>query len=151
MATTSDLPDPKKPMIEAGINYLLDSANRDVVTLYEGTSPNQALVSSDLVAANRSAINILPLVKVDKANTVEFRQHAMTLDPVETEHWIRFCVGLLEFADTVSKPALERFLEEYVDKSLDELSIKDLFETLGMPREGKYFAKADGVKYDQRG
>jgi hypothetical protein len=151
MATSSDLLDPNKPMVEGGVEYLLDSANRDVITLYEATSPNPALFGGDSDAVNRSAINILPLVKVDKANTVEFRQHAMTLDPVETEHWIRFCVGILEFADTVSKPALERFLEEYVHKSLDELSIKELFETLGMPREGKYFAKADGIKYDQRG
>jgi len=150
LATTVLQPD-SPTLVEDGIEMLLDPENSDLKLLFEATSPNSDLFGIDYATAARSAINIKPLVTEDKGNTVEFRQHAMTLDPVETEHWIRFCVGLVEFADTVSKPPLERFLEDCVHQSPDELSIKDLFEMLGIPREGEYFAKADGIKYDQRG
>lgn len=71
----------------------------------------------------------------------------MTLDPQEIAHWIRFCVGFLEFADTVDPNVLVPVLRNYIN---DDPKLEDIINLLGMPREAKYFADADGIITDQR-
>lgn len=72
-------------------------------------------------------------------NTVEFRQHTGTLDPQRVAHWLRLCVGLLEFSDTVEKATLVPFLEEHIDHDVQEFGLDKALQALGLPREAKYY------------
>jgi hypothetical protein len=147
IGTDEYLKKPEQRTKLGGFEWLMAPENSDMTELYEATKPNADVYPESI----RSGINIQCLSdEKDTKNTVEFRQHAMTLDRVEAEHWIRACVGLLEFADTVSDVQLKGFLKEHFDDTIDQLSLEKLFQLLGMPREGKYFAKADGFQNDRR-
>jgi hypothetical protein len=64
--------------------------------------------------------------------------------------WIRLCVGLVEFADTVES---EQILRMFLEKNLDDppaLGLEQALNVLGMPREAKYFANANGLTEDHR-
>lgn len=74
----------------------------------------------------------------------------MTLDPAEIAHWLRFCVGLLEFADTVDQEVLKPLLYKSVGATLETTSLRLVLKFLGMSREAKYFSGADGVIMDRR-
>jgi len=65
-------------------------------------------------------------------------------------HWIRLCVGMLEFSDTVEISTLQPFLEEHIDQSVTDFGLEEVLTSLGMPREAKYFAEANHDKIDGR-
>jgi hypothetical protein len=64
--------------------------------------------------------------------------------------WIKLCVGLVEFADTVeSEQILHAFLEKHMEDP-PVLGLEEVLNLLGMPREAKYFTNANGLIEDHR-
>ncbi|KAH6669360.1 hypothetical protein B0J14DRAFT_657450 [Halenospora varia] len=63
--------------------------------------------------------------------TIEFKQHESTLDAERVSNWIRFCVGVCEFADTVELKKLMPFLERHVDR-VERFGIGQVIAALGM-------------------
>jgi hypothetical protein len=74
-------------------------------------------------------------------NTIEFRQHESTLDPERSTNWARFCVGCLEFADTVPQDALEKFLKKHIRDSPTDFNIGQVLTALGMPYLAAWFTQ----------
>lgn len=72
--------------------------------------------------------------------TVEFRQHEGTLDPERVAMWIRSCVGLLEFSETVNEANLIPFLEENIDSSVGVMNIAVVLDALRMPAQGLFYS-----------
>lgn len=68
------------------------------------------------------------------SKTVEFRQHASTLNPKAMSSWIELCVGLLEFSDTVHKPVLDGFLRMHVGDDVGRLGLAAVLKALGLPK-----------------
>ena len=57
---------------------------------------------------------------------------------------------MLEFSDTVEMNTLRPFVEEHVDQSVTDFGLEEVLSLLGMPREAKYFAKANNDKIYRR-
>lgn len=74
-------------------------------------------------------------------NTVEFRQHESTLDPIRATNWARLCIGLLEFSDTVSREALDPFLRRHIESSPEEFTIGQILTAGGMPYLVDFFTQ----------
>jgi hypothetical protein len=134
---------------DMGLRYLLAAKRTDIGKLWDAT---KAIPSGNYEKWQnlRPALNLRPLAKYPNMKTIEFRQHAMTLDPMEIAHWLRFCVQLLEFADTVDQEVLRIFLYRYSHETKETMNLKTILEELGMPREAEYFAGADGVTMHHR-
>ncbi len=64
--------------------------------------------------------------------TIEFRQHKGTLDFEELELWIKFCVLLLQFADSVDQKILFPFLRAHVEQSVEKYPLERVLKRLGM-------------------
>ncbi|CAG8953843.1 hypothetical protein HYFRA_00006735 [Hymenoscyphus fraxineus] len=76
--------------------------------------------------------------------TIEFRQHEGTVDPRRVVNWIRFCVGLVEFADTCEPETLNNFLRRNIHDSLNIMNMGMICEALGMRRIGWYYHQIVG-------
>ncbi|KAJ9669276.1 hypothetical protein H2201_000628 [Coniosporium apollinis] len=83
-------------------------------------------------------VNFSGLVREGRPNTVEFRQHAGTLDPQDVFWWVKFCTGLVQLAHRYTMTGEECPVSDWEDK----IDIEDLFEAIQFPEEGKeYFRK----------
>jgi len=132
-----------------GLEWLLEEANCNLEKLSDATESyrkypkhgpygaDNHFVYGDPVGEQRSAVNIRNL-KGRSMKTVEFRQHTMTLNCERVDHWLRFCVGLVEFAGNVDMKALKPFLEEHVDGS-GGMDLKGALTEIGLQREALYF------------
>lgn len=82
--------------------------------------------------------------------TVEFRQHEGTMDPERVVNWIRFCAGLLEFADTVKQETLRPFLERHLElpdaTGPAVLNMGQILTALGMYDIAGYYHNLVGVE-----
>ena len=134
---------------ENGLRYLLAAERMNIKKLWKATKAIPSENDNEW-RNTRPALNLQPVAKHPNMRTVEFRQHAMTLDPQEIAHWLRFCVQLVEFADTVDQEVLRIYLNRYSHETRETMSLKTILEELGMPREAKYFAGADGITMDHR-
>ena len=81
-----------------------------------------------------TAYNLANLQYGDK-HTIEFRQHAGTLDPIAVTKWIELVTGLVTISHTRPYPAFKALLQEHVndsrfsvDKLLHALNLHDLAE-----------------------
>ncbi|CAG8951866.1 hypothetical protein HYFRA_00005670 [Hymenoscyphus fraxineus] len=72
---------------------------------------------------------------------VEFRGHKPTLDPEVVNNWIKLCVGLLEFADTVDKDVLLDHLKREGNHSA-ERDIRSILHGLGMQQLAEFYGRA---------
>ncbi|KAF4627696.1 hypothetical protein G7Y89_g10459 [Cudoniella acicularis] len=75
----------------------------------------------------------------DCKKTIEFRQHKSTLDPPRVMNWIRFCVGIVEFAGAVDDKVLAEFLQRHIDHTPGEFSIGKVLTALDMPDISNYY------------
>ncbi|KAH6678450.1 putative amidoligase enzyme-domain-containing protein [Halenospora varia] len=71
--------------------------------------------------------------------TVEYRQHEATLDPIRIGHWIRTCIGLVEFAHTVDTPVLKAFLYARIEDDLSDFSVVNVLKAVGLPVQARYY------------
>ena len=73
--------------------------------------------------------------------TVEFRQHKGSLDFEELELWIRFCVQLMMFADSIEKAKLAPFLRFNIGMGVEGCPLDFVLERLGMPWLAYHYPK----------
>jgi Putative amidoligase enzyme len=74
-----------------------------------------------------------------KKDTIEFRQHESTIDGQRIVHWIKFCVGLVQFAYTVPFSILEPFLQAHIDDSAEDFSVVPLLKAIGLPSQMLFY------------
>jgi len=71
--------------------------------------------------------------------TVEFREHASTLNKHAVQSWIEFCVRLVEFADDVSEDFLYPFLRQHIEETPEQYSLSRMLCKLGMPELAEWY------------
>jgi hypothetical protein len=119
------------------LGYILKDENCDTKVLKKAVASQKSSVDH---SDTRGALNFSNMdTGRGTKNTVEFRQHTSSLDPQEIAHWIRLCVGFLEFADTVEKGKLRTFLEGHINDSIGDFGLENALVSLGLPREARYF------------
>jgi hypothetical protein len=65
-------------------------------------------------------------------NAIEFRQYRATLNPEESANWARFCVGMLEVADSADGGRLGNFLDRHIEDTPKEFTLGEVLVSLGM-------------------
>jgi hypothetical protein len=93
------------------------------------------------------AYNFSALVKREGPKTVEFRQHAGSIDAGEIQHWIGFCVGLVALASRYAAAAAGTTDGCKVQHWGDRVSIEDLWEEMGLEAEGRQFYREKMALY----
>lgn len=86
------------------------------------------------------AYNLANLVWTSK-KTIEFRQHAATLDPTAVIRWVETVTGLVSRSNTTAYPAYAELLQ-YIDDS--RFSGVDFLQALGLHRAAEYY-RARGI------
>ena len=71
--------------------------------------------------------------------TIGFGQDQSMLDPVSISHWIKLCVGLIDFAHRVPLEILAPFLLLHIDDDLQEFNIVQLLKALGLPQQMLFY------------
>lgn len=100
----------------------------------------EELVTKHLNKSGRGyVVNFRGLVTADRPNTVEFRQHAGTLDVEEMTWWIRYCVGMVRLAHGLADRGAVPSCKDW-DVAV-ELITDDLWNLVGFPQEGRDFNK----------
>jgi hypothetical protein len=79
--------------------------------------------------------------KVLTKRMIKFRQHESTVDGNMVENWIRFCVGVVEFARTTNLDALFRVLVKDVNDTPDQFGIEKVLHILRMGNLADYYAE----------
>jgi hypothetical protein len=130
--------------VREGLARIFKGQKNTIEELFEDTSSPEKDMHHD---KKRSALTISELRSYYDKKTVEFRQHEMTLSPIRVENWIRLCVGLVEFSDTINRDLLEKFLDVAIDESVENLSLKDFLNSIGLHREAEYYStmRAEGL------
>lgn len=75
----------------------------------------------------------------DSKKTIEFRQHEGTIDPTRVTNWVRFCAGLMEFADTCEPETLRKFTARNIHDRLNIMNMKMICDALGMWDIAQYY------------
>ncbi|KAJ9631844.1 hypothetical protein H2203_000244 [Taxawa tesnikishii (nom. ined.)] len=93
-------------------------------------------------AAHRHAVNFSytarKVAKGEGAATIEFRQHAGTLDPEEIYHWVQHCLALVRLASTSAGR---------VKTWDDKIALEDLWEDMALPEGTLSFLRARKAAY----
>jgi hypothetical protein len=133
------IPEKEKRTVPHFLEYILQDENCDIKELKKAVASQKSKVDH---SDNRGALNFSNIdTGRSTKNTVEFRQHTSSLDPQEIAHWIRLCVGFLEFVDTVEKERLKPFLEEHIGDGIGDFGLENALVSLGLPREAGYFGR----------
>jgi len=72
--------------------------------------------------------------------TIEFRQHASTLDGEETVMWIKTVVGLLEFARDVDEVQFTKLMIEFAEVGPEEFTVVQLLRKIGLKEQASYYS-----------
>jgi hypothetical protein len=70
---------------------------------------------------------------------MNFEQHVATMDGEDTEHWIRLCWGIMDFAERTDPGALV-FLRKHADAT-SLVPVEILLRELGLPEQAEFYAK----------
>lgn len=119
-----------------GLNSILNSLNTaELGSLVVSDSRNaydMSGITLNLTAENHDK---------KKKDTVEFKQHESTLNPIRVENWTRLCIGLFEFADTVQLEVLAPFLRRHINKPPEDFTIGQVLTSVGLPYLADFFEK----------
>ncbi|KAH6669358.1 putative amidoligase enzyme-domain-containing protein, partial [Halenospora varia] len=131
-------PEHGKSLLRCALEWILGGA-RNMDQLVRGMHKPPPRIGGGL--EGRMAYNMWNLlVGIGDKKTIEFRQHESTLDPERVVNWIRFCVGLVEYAESVDMRDLKPFLYEHIDHEPADFDIAKVIEALGMPPDlGEFY------------
>ena len=121
-------------------NQMQDGLDVVYKTSDDDSSSLLALFENDLSRGAYSLRCLDPENDFGFKKTVEFRQHEGTIDGVQIASWIRVCVGLVEFADTVDDKFLEWFCRAHVRDEVEDYSIGMFLNAVGLPIEAVYYS-----------
>ncbi|PVH87357.1 hypothetical protein DL98DRAFT_351710, partial [Cadophora sp. DSE1049] len=116
--------------VRAGLEDILSQRGKSVHVFADMTEPRTA---NSHEGGTRLALIISETLVARCQRTVEFRQHKGSLDFGELELWIRFCVQLMMFADSIDRAKLAPFLRDHVEMSVQECPVEFVLGRLGMP------------------
>lgn len=125
--------EPLGPSSEDGSDYGTP-ALLDLKKLIDLAKPSEKAGS---LGAGRARIHVEGLVqklkfKLAPRKTIEFRQHEATLNPDRVEAWIKFCVGMMEFCDSVDRKSLSAFLWHHIDDEEGQFTPQQLLHAIGL-------------------
>lgn len=83
-------------------------------------------------------VNFSALSQLGRPSTVEFRQHAGTLDTKAVYWWAQFCTSLVRLADRYARTEGECPVRDWDDR----ICVENLFEEMGFAQEGRDFFRA---------
>ncbi|QSZ32417.1 hypothetical protein DSL72_001991 [Monilinia vaccinii-corymbosi] len=132
--------DDKGQLEEHDRNYAID-AIMSLKTVDEAVRMLSARKLDEHRRMNRLTYSICNL-ETDAENvkkTIEFRQHASTLDDEELYHWITVCRSLVHFASTVDDEVLIASCNEHINKTVDEFSIVEVLMAIRRPMQAYYY------------
>lgn len=89
-------------------------------------------------------VNFTGLISPERPQTVEFRQHAGTLDVEEMGHWVQFCVGLVALAHKCACEGEVRWSGKRWEEVVD-MGIEELWEEMGFQEESRNYYRGRGV------
>jgi hypothetical protein len=92
-------------------------------------------------------VNFALINRKSGPQTIEFRQHAGSIDAVEIAHWVGFCMGLVRLAERYAAGNGSCRVKTWDD----EIDIEDLFEEIGLGEEGKLFYRGRIEKFSMDG
>ncbi|KAF9873770.1 hypothetical protein CkaCkLH20_08880 [Colletotrichum karsti] len=110
----------------------------DVVTAME----IRVMGDDEVVRTIPGAYDFSNLVDSDPQNrTIQFRQHAGTMDFAAVENWIKVCHGIVYFAANAPKDVFDRVMQrvQLSDSASNSYSIDDLLLELGLRSEAEYY------------
>jgi hypothetical protein len=86
-------------------------------------------------------VNFAYLNRANGPQTIEFRQHAGTVDAEEISHWVKFCLGLVRLAWKYADGMGECGVQHWKDR----VDVVDLMEEMGLEDEvkGAYLEKME--------
>ena len=129
--------------VSAGLENILSQRGKFVQVFVDMTEPRTA---NEHKGGTRLAYHLgdvggeIP-VSCLYIRTVEFRQHKGSLDFEELELWIRFCVQLMMFAESIDKANLAPFLRFHIGMGVEECPLDFVLERLGMPWLAYHYPK----------
>jgi hypothetical protein len=88
-------------------------------------------------------VNFAYLNRRDGPQTIEFRQHAGSVDAVEIGFWVEFCLGLVRLAERYADGDGECTVRSWDDK----IDVEDLFEEIGLSGEGRCYYRGKIMEY----
>ncbi|KAI9838604.1 MAG: hypothetical protein M1819_004918 [Sarea resinae] len=94
-------------------------------------------------------VNWSYLQRLDLPNTIEFRQHAGTLDPEEVIWWVRFLVRLVRFAFKLANDAetADGVRGWWLGKDWADFNIEELWTAMEFPAAGRDFYRRKIEEY----
>lgn len=96
----------------------------------------------------RGAYNFRNLQGVSSMKqTIEFRQHKSTLDPLSVGNWIKLCVGLVDFAHQVPMNILAPFLLMHADDDPEEFQLVHVLKAIGLPPQMLFYGSNELHKH----
>ncbi|KAI0888280.1 putative amidoligase enzyme-domain-containing protein [Annulohypoxylon maeteangense] len=98
----------------------------------------------------RGSISFAKFLPVDEVGgntqTIEFRQMAGCLDPDQIIHWVKVCIGIVDFARLSNGGQYKGLIGKLMAKE-STFSVFDFLSELGLVEEEKHFrAKVEGYK-----
>jgi hypothetical protein len=73
--------------------------------------------------------------------TVEFRQHEGTMDGERVASWVKVCVGLVKFADTVETDLLRWFCRAHIEDRVENFNVENFLYAVGLPTQALYYGR----------
>ncbi|KAH7330149.1 putative amidoligase enzyme-domain-containing protein [Rhexocercosporidium sp. MPI-PUGE-AT-0058] len=120
--------------VRGGLEEILGPGTEDFEVLVDLTEPRarDSYHGGSRLAYHLGDVGAERDLGASYRRTIEFRQHKGTLDFEELELWIKFCVQLVMFADSIERRKLAGFLKECVGKKREELRLEYVLKRLGM-------------------
>jgi hypothetical protein len=89
-------------------------------------------------------VNYKYLNRRDGPQTIEFRQHAGSVDAEEIAHWVRFCLALVKLAIKYAEEGKDCGIKHWNDK----IDVEDLMVEMELEAEEREYYKSKAQEYD---
>lgn len=114
----------------------VDQAENPIAQLQKGMGPRRGMT-----------VNFAYLDRPNGPQTIEFRQHAASVDGKEISYWVRFCLGLVKLAWRFADGESEYKVKHWGDR----VDILDLMGEMGLEEEVRSFYEGKIEEYGDEG